>query len=98
MANGEDNNDLPGGGTATAETQPVSVAFDVPLIPQPTKVSCWAAALAMVISYRDQASHTVDEVANLGGLSLVTGYGWSAISDAVSAWQLNQEGSACGPP
>jgi Papain-like cysteine protease AvrRpt2 len=44
-------------------SQPASefdVRYDVPLIAQPDGMTCWAAALAMIESYRDQASYGVD--------------------------------------
>jgi hypothetical protein len=37
-----------------------NVSYDVPLIAQPDGMTCWAAALAMIESYRDQASYGID--------------------------------------
>lgn len=38
--------------TAQVSTPPVK--YVVPLIPHPTKISCWAGSMAMVISYRNK--------------------------------------------
>ena len=67
----------------------VDIRYTVPLIPQPTRVSCWAAALAMVINHRDGTTKTPAQVAAKAGMDLTTGYGWSSIQAAVSAWSLS---------
>src|SRR5205085_3896647 len=46
---------------------------DVELIPQPTDMTCWAAAAAMVLGWRDQVSLTPDRIAEIAGRSTVTG-------------------------
>ena len=79
-----------------ADFNPIS--FDVPLIPQPTAVSCWAASLAMVISHRDSAMYSVEDIASQASMDTSTGYKWAQIQGAVSSWSLRQEGSVCGPP
>ncbi len=76
----------------------LAVNLDVPLVPQPTPVSCWAASLTMVISYRDQASYAPETVAAQANMDVNTGYGWDDIKNAVTAWHLNTEGPACGLP
>lgn len=38
------------------------VSYEVPLVPQPTGVSCWAAALAMVVDTRDQVNYPVQRL------------------------------------
>jgi Papain-like cysteine protease AvrRpt2 len=84
---------------ATQSTaQSISIAYDVELIPQPTTVSCWAAALAMIISCRDQASYTADDVASRVNMNTAKGYGWKEIHAAVSAWNLNEEGPMSAMP
>lgn len=86
---------------STIQRQPfqdVDVAFDVPLVPQPTRVSCWAAALAMVIGNRDSTSYPVQHVASEAGMNLTTGYGWSNIQNAVSHWGLSQTAPASAEP
>jgi len=66
----------------------ISISYDITLIPQPTNVSCWAAALAMIVSYRDNTSYTPEHIASYAGMNINTGYGWSDIRRAVSAWGL----------
>jgi predicted double-glycine peptidase len=42
--------------------------YDVPLIPQSTNMSCWAASIAMILAWRDQASYDPQLIAqNFGG-------------------------------
>jgi hypothetical protein len=44
--------------------------YDVPLIPQSTNMSCWAASMAMVLGWRDSASYDPSLIAaNPGGTS-----------------------------
>jgi hypothetical protein len=47
---------------------------DVELIPQPTNYTCWAAAAAMVIGWRDQVSLTPERVAQICGRSTTTDF------------------------
>jgi ABC-type bacteriocin/lantibiotic exporter with double-glycine peptidase domain len=81
---------------AVGEFNPIS--FDVPLIIQPTPVSCWAASLAMVVSFRDSAMYAVEDIASEAGMDVFSGYKWAQIQNAVSKWSLKQEGSECAPP
>lgn len=76
------------------------VGVDVPvfLVPQPTDVSCWAAALTMVISHRDQASYAVETVAEAAGMDVDTGYSWDEIREAVRTWGLRERGPASAMP
>jgi hypothetical protein len=55
------------------------VVFDVPLIPQPDKLSCWAGSMAMLVSFRKQASCSPEQLANEVAMSLRTSYGWDAL-------------------
>lgn len=49
--------------------------YDVPLIPQSTKMSCWAASIAMILSWRDKASYNPETIArNPGGLDYMPSY------------------------
>lgn len=57
----------------------VAEVYDVPLVPQPDKLSCWAGAMAMLISFRRQASFPVEELAQSVGRSLRTSYGWDML-------------------
>ena len=66
----------------------ISISYDIPLIPQPTNISCWAAALAMIVSYRDNTTYTPEYIASYAGMNINTGYGWSDIRRAVFAWGL----------
>ena len=68
----------------------IHISYEVPLIPQPTRVSCWAAALAMVASHRDGTTYTPQEIAARAGMNVNTGYGWSDISGAVLVWGLSE--------
>jgi Papain-like cysteine protease AvrRpt2 len=80
------------------EKKQISINFQVELVPQPTEVSCWAAALAMVISFRDQASYTVEDIASSANMDITRGYGWNNIRAAVSTWGLREEGPMCAAP
>jgi hypothetical protein len=55
------------------------VVYDVPLIPQPDKLSCWAGSMAMLLSFRRQASYPPEQLANDVGMSLRTSYGWDLL-------------------
>ena len=56
-----------------------SLLYDVPLIPQPTKLSCWAASMAMLVSYQQQASVAPETLAQQVGRSLRSSYGWDML-------------------
>lgn len=60
------------------------VTYDVSLIPQPDKLSCWAASMAMILSFRRQASFMPEQLANEVGLSLRTSYGWDMLESVKS--------------
>jgi hypothetical protein len=83
---------------AGAEDKQISIDYQVELISQPTDVSCWAAGLAMVVSFRDQASYSADEVASRANMDIKRSYGWNDIRSAVSTWQLKEEGPTCAMP
>ena len=80
------------------ENKQISTDYQVELISQPTDVSCWAAALAMVVSFRDQASYAAEEIASRASMDTKRGYGWNDIRYAVSTWQLKEEGPMCAMP
>jgi hypothetical protein len=42
------------------------MTYDVPLIAQSTSMSCWAASMAMILSWRDQASYDPSLIAANG--------------------------------
>lgn len=85
-------------GPLPEDTRELDTEVEVALIPQPTDVSCWAAALAMVVSTRDQASTTPEAVATQAGMDLETGYGWTDIRRSVTAWGLVEEGPRSAMP
>lgn len=60
---------------------PTGYHYDVPLIPQPDKLSCWAASMAMLVSYSQQASRTPESLAQEVGRSLRTSYGWDMLEE-----------------
>ena len=60
------------------------ISYPVPLIPQPDKMSCWCASMAMILSFRKSASYPPEQLANDVGLSLRTSYGWDTL-EAVKA-------------
>jgi len=62
---------------APAADGPVQHA--VQLIPQPDKNSCWAAAMAMLISFRRLASHDPEALVREIGASLGTSYDWDLL-------------------
>lgn len=68
--------------------RPLSTLLDVPVVPQPTPGSAWAAALAMVVAARDGHRVSALEVAERAGMELDASYDWSRISQAVSALGL----------
>jgi hypothetical protein len=67
-----------GSDTGTEQTtgNAFDVRYDVPLITQPDEMTCWAASLAMIQSFRDQASYDVDYFA---GAPPHTWMSWSRI-------------------
>jgi hypothetical protein len=54
---------------------------DVLLIPQPDKLSCWAASMAMLVSYSQSSSRTPESLAEEVGRSLRTSYGWDMLEE-----------------
>ncbi len=67
-----------GGGGTEIET---AISYDVELIPQPNKVACWAASMAMVLSYKRQVSMDPETLANEVGRSLRTSYSWDMLEE-----------------
>jgi N-acetylmuramoyl-L-alanine amidase/Papain-like cysteine protease AvrRpt2 len=71
---------------------------DVPLIPQPTNMSCWAAAAAMVVAWRERLSHVSPAEVAAGARE------WAAYTnglfpdrhdDLARAWGLTAEAPVC---
>src|SRR5262249_23743080 len=46
---------------------PIDIYWEVPLVPQVTGMSCWAAAAAMLIGWRDSVAVDPEEVARSSG-------------------------------
>lgn len=65
-----------------------AVAYDVPLIPQPTDDSCWAASMAMMASFARNQLIPARSIAASVGLNLNSSYGWSYIHKAIAVWGL----------
>lgn len=53
--------------SSTEAAQSFSVVYDVPIVPQQTGMSCWAAGAAMVIAWRDRQSVDPAEIADASG-------------------------------
>lgn len=51
-------------GTAIEDSASFQVKYSVQLVPQMTEVSCWAAAAAMLVSWRQEVSVIPSEIAN----------------------------------
>ncbi|WP_124541778.1 papain-like cysteine protease family protein [Piscinibacter terrae] len=56
-----------------------TIDYPVQLVPQPDKLSCWAASMTMLLSFRRQASYTPESLANEVGGSLMSSYGWDLL-------------------
>jgi hypothetical protein len=94
------------------ETEGTDVWWEVPLVPQVTGMSCWAAAAAMLIGWRDSVHVDPEEVARACGrwaeyrdgleVSDVRGFAaaWHLIAErpaAIDARQLHRMLTAHGP-
>ncbi len=53
--------------------------YEVPLVPQPDKLSCWAGSMAMLVGYRRNQSLNPETLAQEAGRSLRTSYGWDML-------------------
>lgn len=56
-----------------------SIEYPVQLVPQPNKLACWAASMAMLLSFRRNASFEPETLASEVGGSLMTSYGWDLL-------------------
>jgi hypothetical protein len=70
----------------------LAVGRSIPLVAQPTDVTCWAASIAMLVG------RSAEEVCEAAGMSTTEGYGWSDIQNAVRTFGLTEIGPACGGP
>ncbi|MBO9619422.1 MAG: hypothetical protein J7539_10345 [Niabella sp.] len=74
------SSDTSSDGTTTTTAAPFSpISYDVPLIPQPNKLACWAASMAMILGYKRQQSVDPESLANEVGASLRTSYSWELL-------------------
>lgn len=75
-----------------AETRrDIAVTLPVALVPQPTTVSGWAAALAMVAGAREKTVITAAQVTSDAAMDLDTSYDWPRIREAAGTWRLATE-------
>lgn len=61
-----------GGNTGGQIGSRIDIDYQVQLVPQPTDKSCWGAAMAMIVGYRDNASYTPDAIAAQAGMDTNT--------------------------
>ncbi|MFQ5650918.1 MAG: papain-like cysteine protease family protein [bacterium] len=51
------------------------MVYDVPLVPQTSNMSCWAASIAMILGWKNRACYADEMIArNPGGLNYMTSY------------------------
>jgi hypothetical protein len=83
---------------ASETTHDQSISLEVPLVPQATQRSGWAAALAMLVSARDHEAVTPVAVAERTGMSLDARCTWPQVRDAVAAYDLREAPFPEGDP
>ena len=71
-----------------AQVSSPPVNYDVPLIPQPTKVSCWAGSMAMIISYKNKEEMSPENLVNKTGRSLYQSYGWDELDEVRNLYKF----------
>ena len=77
---------------AEAALETFSVKYDVPLVPQQTGMSCWAAGAAMIVGWRDKISIDPSEIAKGIGYWAPYQQGLSAEDTTMfAAWNLVPE-------
>lgn len=77
-------------------TASIDLRFDVPLVPQQTGYSCWAAGCAMLVGWRDKISIEPQEIARATG-------GWAAYANGLNpedasvfpVWGMTAESAQC---
>jgi V8-like Glu-specific endopeptidase len=65
------------GGAQALATE--TIEYPVQLVPQPNKLACWAASMAMLLSFRRNASYEPETLASEVGGSLMTSYSWDLL-------------------
>ncbi|MGW8989430.1 papain-like cysteine protease family protein [Streptomyces zhihengii] len=78
-------------GRVAEDRRGADVSFGVVLVPQPTTVSAWAAAMAMVLAARDRVPQRPAEVAARAGIPLGTAPAWPRIRAAAAGRGLSEE-------
>lgn len=69
----------------------VDLSYPVDLIPQPDKLSCWAASMAMLLVYRrNKVSLTPEFLAREVGRSLRTSYSWDMLKAVRQHYQFKE--------
>ncbi len=68
---------------------------EVQAVPQPTDVSCWAAAGAMVIGWRDRMSLSPETIAEISGRTTASGLDPRQVRDFANDLGLNYEQPMC---
>lgn len=86
--------------TRTRAGRRFDVWNEVPLVPQTTGMSCWAAAAAMIIGWRDKLSVAPPEVARGAGTwqSYAGGLHPGDVQSLARAWGLTEERRATWTP
>jgi V8-like Glu-specific endopeptidase/N-acetyl-anhydromuramyl-L-alanine amidase AmpD/cell wall-associated NlpC family hydrolase len=69
-----------GRGAGAAALGNEAIEHEVQLIPQPNKTSCWAAAMAMLLSARGSQSIGPEAIVNAVGETLMSSYGWDLLT------------------
>jgi ABC-type bacteriocin/lantibiotic exporter with double-glycine peptidase domain len=73
------------------------MVYDVPLIPQTSEMSCWAASIAMILGWKYRMSIPDESIArNPGGLSYMTSYAKGL--DPNDKYILHRNGFRLEPP
>jgi len=71
--------------------------FDVPVVPQTSRMSCWAASIAMILGWQQNVSIPDETIAkNPGGLNYMTSY--TKGLDPNDKYILGANGFAVDPP
>ena len=66
-----------------------NIEYPVELIPQPDKNSCWAAAMAMLLSFRRSAAYEPGSLAEEVGGSLMSSYSWELLEAVRDRYGFN---------
>ena len=67
-----------------------NLQYQVPLIPQPDKLSCWAASMAMLVSYKRNTITDPQSLAIEVNRILRTSYNWDTLEEVKSHFGFKQ--------